>query len=47
MDGENVKTNPNKENVDLLDKLNNLKDEYNYYLTKKKVLKDHESILKE
>lgn len=43
--GENSKTN--KDNVDLVDKLNNLKDEYNYYLSKKKVLKDHESILKE
>jgi len=43
--GEHTKTN--KDNTDLLDKLNNLKDEYNNYLSKKKVLKDHESILKE
>ncbi len=34
-------------NIDLVDKLNNLKDEYNYFLSKKKVLKNHESILKE
>ncbi len=47
MDKQTQKTNANKDNVDLVDKLNNLKDEYNYYLSKKKVLRDHESILKE
>jgi len=34
-------------NLDLVDKLNNLKDEYNYFLSKRKMLKDHESVLKE
>lgn len=47
MDRQTQKANANKDNVDLVEKLNNLKDEYNYYLSKKKVLRDHESILKE
>ena len=44
---KNKETSKDSLNLDLIDKLNTLKDEYNYLNSKKKTLKDHDSILKE
>ena len=38
--GENV-------NIDLVDKLNSLKEDYQFFISRKKSLTDHESIFKE
>lgn len=48
MERENFKNNnTNKEYVDPVEELNDLKDEYNSLTSKRKVLKNHESVLKE